>query len=185
MKEKINIESLKYPIGKFEKPANINAAQIKAWIKELELFPERLYGLLDGLQVEQFNWVYRPNGWMLKQVVHHCADSHMNSIIRFKLCLTEDTPNIKPYNESDWATLPDSSTEDLSDSLNIIKGVHAKLVDLLSSLNNNDLKRTFIHPDHDKPIILSENIGIYAWHSNHHLAHIKQALKFKGEFTFV
>jgi len=185
MNSKIKIESLKYPIGKFEKPTIISKEQIKTWIKDLELFPERLNALLKDLTTEQLSWVYRPNGWMIKQVVHHCADSHMNSIIRFKFCLTEDTPTIKPYNESDWAKLPDSLTDDLSDTLSIIKGVHAKLVALLITLNSDDLKRTFIHPDHDKPISLEENIGIYAWHSNHHLAHIKLALKYKGDFTLV
>jgi len=184
MNKKVNLESLKYPIGKFETPATISEQQIKTWINELKLFPERLIELLAGLSVEQLNWVYRPNGWMIKQVVHHCADSHMNSIIRFKFCLTEDTPTIKPYYESDWAKLHDSLNNDLSNTLDIIKGVHAKLVILLNTLNSNELKRTFIHPDHDKPITLSENIGIYAWHSNHHLAHIKQALKYKGNFTF-
>jgi len=125
MNKKVNLESLKYPIGKFEKPGVINASQVKAWIKELELFPERLNELLKGLDTSQLNWIYRPDGWMIKQVVHHCADSHMNSIIRFKFCLTEHTPTIKPYNESNWAKLPDSLTDDLSDTLNIIKGVHA------------------------------------------------------------
>lgn len=185
MNNKVNLESLKYPIGKFEKPATIREEQIKTWINELELFPERLNELLKGLTAEQLSWVYRPNGWMIKQVVHHCADSHMNSIIRFKFCLAEDTPTIKPYNESDWAKLPDSLTDDLSDTLSIIKGVHAKLVALLRSLNDNHLKRTFIHPEHDKPITLAQNIALYAWHSNHHLAHIKLALKHKGDFTFV
>ena len=58
------------------------------------------------------NWKYRPDGWSIKQVVHHCADSHMNSFIRFKLALTEERPKIKPYFEGKWAELPDGSLDD-------------------------------------------------------------------------
>jgi hypothetical protein len=38
-------------------------------------------------------------------VVHHLADSHLNSLIRFKFALTEDRPTIKPYFEARWAEL--------------------------------------------------------------------------------
>jgi len=177
------LEQLKYPIGEFVKPDTITTSHIEHWINEIELFPERITNLTKDLSPEELNWNYRPDGWNIKQVVHHCADSHINSIIRFKLALTEDTPTIRPYFEDRWAKLIDCNYDDLSDTLNLLKGVHAKLGMLLRNISSEDLKREFIHPEHNKHFSLEETIGVYAWHSNHHLAHVKQALAYKGAFN--
>lgn len=177
-----DLNQLKYPIGKFIKPATISQNQILEWIETIEALPEILSDLTKDLSVEQLNWRYRPEGWTIKQVAHHYADSHMNSMIRFKWTLTEDTPTIKAYHEDRWAKLKDDNDNDLSHTLSLLKGLHAKLGILLRSLSKNDLKREFIHPEQGRRISLEETIGIYAWHSKHHVAHIKQALKYKGRF---
>ena len=114
-------------------------------------------------------------------MVHHCADSHINSLLRFKLALTEDTPTIKPYFEDRFAELKDYS-EPIDTSISILVGVHKKLEILLKKLNKEDLKRQFIHPEHGKYFSIEQTIGTYAWHSNHHLAHIEQALRFQDKF---
>lgn len=176
------MKDLKYPIGKFIKPETINDTTIRQWISDIQQFPSSLEALVTPLSIEQVNWRYRPGGWMIKQVVHHCADSHINSLIRFKLALTEDAPTIRPYFEDRWAELIDSLDDNLNDSLMLIKGLHSKWVTLLNSLSEQDLDKTFIHPEHGKSFTLRENIGIYAWHCNHHLAHIRQALEHRGEF---
>ncbi|RIA08928.1 DinB family protein [Flavobacteriaceae bacterium MAR_2010_72] len=173
---------LKHPIGELEISDTISKAQISDWITTIEQFPEAVESLTRDLSNEQLNWVYRPDGWTIKQVVHHCSDSHMNSIIRFKLALTEDTPTIKPYFEDRWAKLVDGNTNDLKNSLMLLKGLHAKLTLVLRSLSADDLKRDYIHPEHGKRFNLEQTICIYAWHSRHHLAHIRQALNHKGKF---
>ena len=177
----MSIESLKYPIGQFEKPEHISKTQILNWISEIEKFPNRVEELTKDLSADELAYIYRPEGWTIRQVVHHCADSHINSITRFKLALTEDSPTIRPYFEDRWATLVDYN-EPLESALQILKGVHKKLGVLLKSIKEEELKREFIHPEHGKRFSIEETIGVYAWHSNHHLAHIKQALKFKGVF---
>jgi hypothetical protein len=107
----------------------------------------------------------------------------MNSIIRFKLSLTEDTPTIRPYYEDRWASLIDSQDDELGSSLQLLMGLHAKLVKVLRSISSDEMKREFIHPEHGKQFAIDETIGNYAWHSNHHLAHIKQALEAKGKYN--
>jgi hypothetical protein len=172
-----NLEDLKYPIGKFSKPETISDEEIKSWVTDIEQFPNRLNKLVPYLSASELNYRYRPDGWTIKQVVHHCADSHMNSFIRFKLCLTEELPTIKPFNDSKWAELPDATEADLSTSLKIIEGLHARWTLLLKSLDVSDLSKQYIHPDKAQPLSLSDSIALYAWHCNHHLAHIKQALE--------
>ncbi|WP_299278760.1 YfiT family bacillithiol transferase [uncultured Psychroserpens sp.] len=176
------IEKLKFPIGKFNAPEHISSELIEDWINDIEHFPKAVEETTKDLTSEQLNWPYRPNGWNIKQVVHHCADSHMNSIIRFKLALTEDAPTIRPYYEDRWANLVDGTDDNLEDTLSLLKGLHAKLGKLLRNLSSEELSRTFVHPEHGQRFRLDETIGTYAWHSNHHLAHIKQAITYKGAF---
>ena len=133
--------------------------------------------MVKDLNDEKLKNKYRPDGWTIKQVVHHCADSHINSFVRFKLALTEDVPAIKPYFEDRWAELSDSLSNDISDSIQILNSLHNKWVLLLRSLTVEQLHREFFHPETNKKISLKENIGLYAWHCNHHLAHIQLAIK--------
>lgn len=177
-----NLEKLKFPIGKYQKPDSISENDIKTWIASIENFPIKIKKLTSTLSVEELNWVYRPEGWTIKQVIHHCADSHINSFVRFKLALTEDTPTIKPYEEAKQAELADGISDDISPSIQITEGVHSRWVLLLKGFGSTEFKRKFIHLANNKTSSLDEIIGLYAWHCNHHLAHIEQALLNKGQF---
>lgn len=173
---------LRFPIGEFEKPENITSNHISKWIDDILELPVSIVNITSTLSDEELNYKYRPEGWTIRQVVHHCADSHINSITRFKLALTEHRPKIRPYFEDRFAKLPDYE-EPLDSSYDILKGVHHKLGILLRSLNDLELKREFLHPEYKRTYTIGEAIGVYAWHSNHHLAHIKQALEYKGKFN--
>lgn len=180
----MDLEELKFPIGKYQPPSEINEDLISDWISVLEKLPSDLRGLVETLSYEDLDLVYRPQGWAIKQVVHHIADSHMNSFIRFKLIMTEEKPTIRPYNQAEWAKMDDANNPEVATSLGILEGVHARLVTLLKGLSPSDWDRTFIHPEHDDELSLDWMIGLYAWHSQHHLAHIKQAIEKEGDFTF-
>ncbi len=166
------LEALKYPIGKYNKPNILTPEIIRRYIADIESFPKRLRQEVELLNEEQLNTPYRPEGWTIRQVVHHCADSHMNSLIRFKLALTEEAPTIKPYDEERWAELADSKTMPIVPSLQLLESLHQRWTVLLKNLNDSDLSKTFIHPEHGKIFRIDENMGVYAWHGNHHLAHI-------------
>lgn len=174
--------ALRFPIGTFHKPDDITTEHVTKWITAIVSLPKSIEDLTSNLSEDELNYKYRPEGWTIRQVVHHCADSHINSITRFKLALTEHRPTIKPYFEDRFAQLADYN-QPLDDSISILKGVHNKLGILLNGLETNDLKREFIHPEYKKVYSIAETIGIYAWHSNHHLAHIKQALEYKDKFN--
>jgi uncharacterized damage-inducible protein DinB len=168
-----DFEKTRYPIGKFRQPRNIDKQQINDWIRIIEEFPKKLNSEVSNLSEKDLEKQYRPNGWTIRQVVHHCADSHMNSFIRFKLALTEETPTIKSYHESLWAELSDTKSFPIESSLKILEGLHARWINLLKSLSDKDLERQFKHPETNELISLKTNIGIYAWHCEHHLAHVK------------
>lgn len=176
------LEKLKYPVGQYTTPKVIDTAIISQWIREIEDFPGLLEGLTAHLGQEQLRWQYRPGGWSIKQVVHHCGDSHINSIVRFKLAMTEDIPAIQPYHEDLWAELPDDTNDNIVYSLMLLKGLHAKWTILLRSMTESDLQKQYFHPQHQKHFMLKEAIGTYAWHCRHHLAHVQQALDYGGKF---
>lgn len=167
---------LRFPIGEFDMPSHVSTELKERWIQSIHSFPFTLGALVQDLSSEEKKLTYRPEGWNIKQVVHHCTDSHMNSLIRFKLTLTEDAPTIRPYYEDRWAMLSDGQDDDLSDSLDLLTALHSKWVKLLNGLTDEDLHLTYVHPEHGQSFTLLEAIGTYAWHCDHHLGHVRLAI---------
>jgi hypothetical protein len=161
----------RYPIGKFSFPESSTPEQRREWIREIEEAPGCLRAAVAGLTEEQLDTPYRPGGWTVRQVVHHLPDSHMNSFVRFKLALTEETPTIKPYDEALWAKLPDAVGTPIETSLRLLEGLHGRWVRLLESMSDADFARAFHHPEAGM-IRLDQNLALYAWHGKHHVAHI-------------
>jgi hypothetical protein len=172
----MDLESLQFPIDRASIPKEITPKDLAHWISILKKFPEKLASLTARLNRVQLDTPYRENGWTVRQVVHHCYDSHHNSYTRFKWALTEDSPIIKTYVEKKWATLQDSKSAPISLSINGLKALHAKWVYLLKGLSKTDFEKYFIHPENNKKVTLKENSGIYAWHCQHHYAHIERLL---------
>lgn len=168
------MQDLKYPIGPWKEPSSISNELVVSWIEIIENFPNRLEQLVTNLSESQLDTAYRVDGWTIRQVVHHCYDSHHNSYTRFKWTLTEDAPLIKAYYEDRWADLFDSKKAPIYLSLNGLKALHAKWVYLLRGLLSEDLERSFVHPETLEKNSLKATIGAYAWHCQHHYAHIDQ-----------
>jgi hypothetical protein len=176
----MTLEQLKYPIGLADIPENITKKKIENWISDIERFPHELEFLVRDLSENQLETRYRDGGWTIRQVIHHCYDSHHNSYTRFKWALTENSPIIKVYDEKSWAELLDSKSSPILLTIDALKGLHAKWVYLLHLLTESDLEKSFIHPSGKETVSLKMNIGIYAWHCQHHYAHIEQLMLRKG-----
>jgi hypothetical protein len=161
---------LRYPIGKFERPASVTPAARAEWIETLAAAPARFRDAVRGLSDDQLDTPYRPDGWTPRQVIHHVADSHMNSFIRFRLALTEDEPAVTAYDEAKWALIQDAKLP-VDVSLQLIESLHHRMVVMLRSLSNEQFARKFRHPQAGV-LDLNSNLALYAWHSRHHEAHI-------------
>jgi uncharacterized damage-inducible protein DinB len=162
---------LRYPLGRFQMKEQITEQEREKFIEEIASTPARLRAAVAGLSSEQLDTPYRPEGWTLRQVVHHLPDSHLNSYCRFKLALTEDEPLIKPYDEAAWAELKDSFDTPVEVSLSLLESLHFRWVILLKSIAEEDFKRTFRHPEIGL-VRLDQNVALYAWHGPHHTAQI-------------
>jgi len=164
------LDALRYPTGKFQRPANLDADARARAIDVIAGTPARLRDAVRGLNAEQIETPYRPGGWVVRQVVHHVPDSHLNAFIRFKLAITEDEPTIKPYDESEWAKLADTQVP-LETSLTLLEAVHVRFVALLKAMTPAEFERTLVHPETGRQR-LDQVLALYAWHGPHHIAQI-------------
>jgi hypothetical protein len=169
----------RYPIGKFSFDGPPDEQQRRTFIDDIEQTPAALRAAVQDLSPQQIETVYRDGGWTVRQVTHHVPESHMNAYIRFKLALTEETPTIKPYMEDRWAKLSDVQLTPLEVSLTLLDSLHNRWVHLLRSLEPQDWKRTFNHPELGL-MPLDKNLALYAWHGRHHVAHITELRKKMG-----
>lgn len=165
-----DLDALRYPIGRFHPAATPLPGERAAQINTLRQLPGRLRAAVKGLDDTQLDTPYREGGWTVRQLVHHIADSHLNSYLRFKLALTEDWPTIKPYDEAAWASLPDSK-QPIAPSLALIESLHERWVALLEAMTDDDFGKGFNHPERGRQN-LATTLALYDWHSRHHTAHI-------------
>lgn len=169
--------SEKYPIGPFEKPATITEAHKKEAIQVLASFPQELKSLTHLLQDEVLDSPYRKGSWTIRQLIHHISDSHTHSYNRVRWTLSEEKPVIKAYDQEAYAKAKDYTVLPISWSIKHLEVIHQKLVFIYENLTDEQWKRSFIHPETHEEINLEALVLLYAWHSKHHFAHIKNALE--------
>ena len=173
------MEDIRYPIGKHNAKPSIAASERVPLIRQIAEMPAALRTAIKGLTTAQLDAPYREGGWTPRQIVHHLADSHMNTLFRFKFALTQDKPGIMAFNQDKWAATADVIGMDPAASLSILEGVHARLASLMQSMKPEDFARTFVHPERGE-ITLDFNLQLYAWHGRHHTTQITELRKRQG-----
>jgi hypothetical protein len=169
--------NLSYPIGHAHLPEGALApAERTALIQQIAELPAQLTAMARAVGGVALERPYRPGGWSGRQVIHHLADSHMNCYFRFRLTLTEDHPTVRPYDEQAWAELPDVAATPITVSLALLEALHTRWVTLLHHLSDEQWQRTFYHPGTRRDFTLDQALALYAWHGQHHLAHLKSLL---------
>ena len=167
-----------YPAGPFVPEPILSTTQRAALVAQIEAAPAALRRAITGLSDEQLDTRYR--NWTIRQIVHHLADSHVHSYIRFKWTLTEERPTIKAYDEGRWAALEDSRRGDVGVPLALLEGLHGRWVQLLQTLSEEQFARSFLHPETDETVTLDAALGYYAWHGRHHTGQIQWLRQQRG-----
>jgi hypothetical protein len=165
-------DALRFPVGKFTPVTDLDGAGYAARIDDIGAAPVIIATLAAAMSPAQLATPYRDGGWTGAQVIHHLADSHMNAYIRTRFALAEDHFTVKPYDENRWATFPDAISADVSGSLAILTGLHARWTTLLRTLEPAAFDRPLYHPERG-PMTLGTLVQLYAWHGKHHAAHLK------------
>jgi len=173
------MDDLRYPVGKFSLDSAPSPDKRRAWIRQIKDTPAAMRTALAGLSERQLDTPYRPEGWTVRQVAHHVPDSHMNAYIRCKLALTEDTPTIKAYNETEWAKIADTARTPVDVSLTLLDALHTRWGVLLDSLVDSDFARPLQHPERGR-VTIDWLVQLYSWHGRHHVAHITELRRREG-----
>ncbi len=168
------MEDLRFPIGRYRGPSDFNGEAIQSYIRTIKEYPGHITALVEHMSENQLDTRYRPEGWTVRQVVHHTVDSHLNAYLRFKRIITEENPTILPYDQAAWAALPDSTGGNIQAPLRMISALHERWVNFMNSLTDDDFERVYTHPEHSGTQKLFFLLGLYAWHCNHHFGHIEQ-----------
>ena len=169
----------RYPIGKYiEQPFSEKALQER--LLDIRSLPQLLEHSITNLDEAQLDTPYREGGWTVKQLVHHVADSHLNAYTRFKLGLTEDNPTIKTYDEKLWAEMIDTKNIPINISITLLHALHHRWSEILKHISADQWERTVYHPEYKKQMTLWYLLGMYAWHSRHHVAHVNVLREQKG-----
>ena len=163
---------LRYPIGRFQPSATFTPESRRRAIEAIAALPADLRAAVAGLDGRQLDTPYRDGGWTVRQVVHHVPDSHLNAYVRHRLCVTEENPTVRAYDEKLWAATPEVATGDVALPLALLDAVHARWLGFLAALPGPAFARTFVHPATGKVWSLDENLEMYAWHGRHHTAHV-------------
>lgn len=169
------MQQLRFPIGMYEFGKTYSNEDVQEMIRKIDEFPGKLKRIITGLNKEQLETQYRQDGWTIRQVIHHLADSHMNAYIRFKLALTEDVPAIKPYDPHAWSELEDAKNGPPALSFDLLFNLHKRWAMVLKSMTDQQFERMFYHPEHQMTYDLKELLALYVWHGEHHYAHILKA----------
>jgi hypothetical protein len=172
------MEAPENPAGVFVPEESCSPQRREEHIAVIAAAPAALRNAVAGLSEKQLDTLYR--NWTIRQIVHHLADSHVNSYVRFKWALTEDRPMIKAYDEGRWAALEDARTGAVGPPLALLEGLHARWVQLLRSLTAEQFERSFLHPETGKSITLDAALCYYAWHGRHHTAQIRWVREQRG-----
>ena len=144
-------------------------------IEKIRRLPQQVEELITGLSPQELTAKPLSNEWTVAQNVHHIADSHINSYVRCKLMATEDNPTLKPYDEGAWALLSDGSNAELSDSLALLKALHARWAIFWENLPEDAWQRTGQHPE-SGAVTLAGQLELYVEHGEAHLDQIRRTL---------
>lgn len=174
-----NETDLRYPIGKYV-PQEYSEALKEQWLTDIKFLPNTLEAAIQNLDESQLQTPYRDGGWTVHQLVHHVADSHINAYLRFRQGYAENTPTIKPYDEKAWAEFSDVKNLPVNISITLLYALHQRWHEFLKNFSEADWQKTLFHPEYKKQFTLWHYLGMYAWHSRHHVAHITALRERKG-----
>jgi len=173
------MQVIQYPIGKYEEQPFTETA-LRERLLDILFLPKALENAIANLDEFQLNTSYREGSWTVNQVIHHLADSHMNAFIRCKLAITESNPVIKPYDQDAWVDTADVCNVPVNVSVTLLHALHLRWHQFFVACKEDDFHKTVMHPEYKKQMTLWYILGLYAWHSKHHVAQITALRNQKG-----
>ena len=65
------------------------------------------------------------------------------------------------------------------DVVGILDGIHARWVALYRTMDDARFAQAYVHPERGR-VTLEHQLHTYAWHSRHHVAHVRELRRREG-----
>ncbi|UZR98205.1 DinB family protein [Chondrinema litorale] len=128
-----------------------------------------------NLDDESLNKTYGPGKWNVKQILHHLADTETVLYDRLRRVISEPKQVIWGFNQDLWCKELDYNNLPLDLSKNNYSAVRESVIYLVQKYYDVKGHKSFIHSETGLKT-LKEEMEKIAWHNQHHLKHINQAL---------
>jgi hypothetical protein len=152
-------------------------AEVLSLIEHYKSGAEEIRGLVHGLTDKELD-TQHPDGWSARMIVHHLADSEIQSAIRLRRLLAEPLGStIQGYDEAAWAMSPVLAYQrsSITTSLQVLHSIRSATAELLDRLSVEDLDRYGFHTESGRYTVM-DWLRIYTAHAIEHSDQIRRAL---------
>lgn len=128
---------------------------------------------LDGITSAEMDAREAPGEWSPREVIHHLADSEMNSAIRLRRLIAEESPQIIGYDQDEYAQKL-YYDRPIDPSMAVFNAVRMSTADILDRLTEEEWQRAGMHSESGEYSVL-DWLQIYAVHAHEHADQIRRA----------
>ena len=147
--------------------------EIQTLVAQYKAGYDEVAASLEGFPEEQLSAHPIPGKWSAREIVQHLADSEMNSAIRLRKLLTEESPQIQGYDQDEYAARLRYNERDIAPALDALRGARATTAQLLDSMTDEDWSREGTHSESGR-YTARDWLQIYAAHAHNHAAQIRR-----------
>lgn len=118
---------------------------------------------------------YAPGTWSVRFILNHLADSETVLLYRIKRVISEPEQFIRYYDQAAWAQRLDYASAPMDVARELYRWSRAAVMHLAQRHYEGSETVSFVHST-DGPRTLKDEFDKVAWHNEHHLVQIRQAV---------
>lgn len=148
-------------------------------IEEYAVGGKTVLAALQGLTNEQLQAEPIPGTWTLQQIFIHLHDSDQIGIVRMKLIITEDRPNLAAYDQDAFVRNLCHDKTDVHAACRIFDESRLLFATVLRNLPDEAFERVGVHSE-DGEVTLRQCVEKYIQHVEHHMQFIHKKRELVG-----
>ena len=155
-------------------------AERRALIEQYRSGYDDVVRALDGFPQAALTAHPVPGKWSAAEIVHHLADSEMQSAIRLRKLLAEPQPIVQGYDQDTWAAKLRYLERPLAPSLAAFRAARESTVQLLELMTEPEWRHLGWHSDSGS-YHAERWLEIYAAHAHGHAGQIRRLREALGK----
>jgi hypothetical protein len=114
--------------------------------------------------------------WTVREICHHLADGEINSAVRLRRLIAEDSPLLPGYDENEFSRRLHYGTRAIGPSVAAVAAVRAATFQILQELTDEEWARPGTHSEHG-PYGVEDWLRDYADHPGDHAEQARRVLE--------